>query len=137
MASDFACQLTEKAEADLEEIVSYIAVQLENPQAAAGFLNTLQNAIQEACSFPESGTLVVNDFLPQKNNSQKAGWQLYYVLFSQCENGNHLYFANPIRAQKSGRYPAGSEPFLTAIHEIQTFFTHSKAAMTYAPSMCI
>ena len=49
MASDFAYQLTEKAEADLDEIVSYIAVQLENPQAAAGFLNTLQNAIQEAC----------------------------------------------------------------------------------------
>ena len=67
MASDFTCQLTEKAEADLEEIVSYIAVQLENQQAATGFLNKLQDAIQEACSFPESGSLVINEFLPYKD----------------------------------------------------------------------
>lgn len=80
MASDFAYQLTEKAEADLEEIVSYIAIQLENSQAAAGFLNALQNAIQEACSFPESGTLVVNDFLPQKTIRKKlvGNYIMYY-----------------------------------------------------------
>ena len=42
----------------------YIAVQLENPQTATGVLNKLQAAIHEDCSFPESGTLVVNELLP-------------------------------------------------------------------------
>ena len=76
MASDFAWQLTEKAEADVEDI----AIQLENSQAAAGFLNALQNAIQEACSFPESGALVVNDFLPQKTIRKKlvGNYIMYY-----------------------------------------------------------
>lgn len=67
MGSEFSYQLTAKAEADLDGIVSYIAVQLENQQAAAGFLNKLQDAIQEACSFPESGSLVINEFLPYKD----------------------------------------------------------------------
>lgn len=67
MGSEFSYRLTAKAEADLDEIVSYISVQLENPQAAAGFLNKLQDAIQETCSFPESGSLVINEFLPYKD----------------------------------------------------------------------
>ena len=81
MASEFGYRLTEKAEADLDGIVSYIAVQLGNPQAAANFLDQLQAAIQEACSFPESGALVINGFLPCKTVRKKlvGSYILYYL----------------------------------------------------------
>lgn len=80
MASEFSYKLTTKAEEDLDEVVSYIAVQLENPQAATGFLNKLQVAIHEACSFPESGALIVNEFIPYKDIRQKlvGNYIMYY-----------------------------------------------------------
>ena len=87
MASEFSYKLTTKAEADLDEIVSYIAVQLENPQAATGFLNKLQDAIHEACSFPESGALVVNEFLPYKDIRKKlvGNYIMYYFTDMSAE----------------------------------------------------
>lgn len=80
MASKLVYKLTDKAEADLDEIVSYIAVQLENSHAATGFLNKLQDAIHEACSFPESGSPVINEFLPQKTIRKKpiGNYIMYY-----------------------------------------------------------
>ena len=80
MASEFCYKLTAKAEADLDGIVSYIAVQLENPQAAADFLNKLQDAAYEACSFPESGSQVSNEFLPYKGIRKKpvGSYIMYY-----------------------------------------------------------
>lgn len=81
MASEFTYKLTAKAATDLDEIVTYLAVQLENPQVAAGFLNKLQDAIQEACSFPESGSRVTNEFLPHKGIRQKlvGNYIMYYL----------------------------------------------------------
>jgi toxin ParE1/3/4 len=80
MTSEFSYKLTTKAEADLDEIVSYIAIQLENPQAATGILNKLQDAIHEACSFPESGSQVVNEFFPYKGIRKKlvGNYIMYY-----------------------------------------------------------
>ena len=80
MASEFSYKLTTKAEADLDGIVSYIAVQLENPRAAADFLNKLQDAIHEACSFPESGSPVINEFLPYNGIRKKlvGNYIMYY-----------------------------------------------------------
>lgn len=81
MACEFGYRLTGKAEADLDSILSYMAVQLANPQAAAAFLEKLQDAISEACSFPESGSLVDNEFLPCKTirKKQVGNYILYYV----------------------------------------------------------
>ena len=45
MASKFGCQLTKRAESDLDRIVSYIAVELANPQAASDFIEFLKNWI--------------------------------------------------------------------------------------------
>lgn len=80
MASKFVYKLTDKAEADLDGIVSYFAVQLENQQAATGFLNKLQDALHEACAFPESGSLVNNEFLPYKTIRKKlvGNYIMYY-----------------------------------------------------------
>ena len=61
---EFSYRFTEKANADLDEIVRYIAVELTNPKAASDFADTLHNVINEICTFPESGTIVSNEFVP-------------------------------------------------------------------------
>ena len=54
MESNFQYQLSLKAKADLEHIVSYIAINLSNPKAASKFIDKLNNTIDVICSFPES-----------------------------------------------------------------------------------
>ena len=81
MVSKFGYRLTKRAESDLDEIVSYIAVELENPQAASNFVNKLQANIEEARVFPESGSLVHNEFLQVENIRKKLIWNyiMYYL----------------------------------------------------------
>lgn len=57
-------KLTQQASDDLDEIVRYMAMELVNKKAARDFLDDIEETIQEACLFPESGVLVKNDFLP-------------------------------------------------------------------------
>ena len=81
MESEFRYRLTQRAEVDLDEIVSYIAVELANPQAASDFIDKLQDSIEEARSFPESGSLVQNDFLQMENVRKKlvGNYIMYYL----------------------------------------------------------
>lgn len=81
MESKFQYQLSQKAVADLDDIVSYIAVELSNPQAASDFMNTLQKAIEEARLFPESGTPVINEYLQDTEVRKKRvdNYTLYYL----------------------------------------------------------
>ena len=46
MESKWGYQLTQKADADLDDIVGYIAVELANPKAASDFVDKLQGAIE-------------------------------------------------------------------------------------------
>ena len=87
MACEFGYRLTGKAEADLGNILSYMAVQLANSQAAAAFLDKLQDAISEACLFPESGSPVDNEFLPCKTIRKKQVGNniLYYFPDEKAE----------------------------------------------------
>ena len=73
MESKWGYQLTQKADANLDDIVGYIAVELANPKAASDFVDKLQGAIEEARSFPENGSLVVNEFVPNRR-SEKNWW---------------------------------------------------------------
>ena len=79
MASEFGYFLTRRAEGDLDEILSYLPVQLSAPKAAADFLEKLQGAIREACAFPESGAPVDNAFLPKGTVRKKlvGSYMLY------------------------------------------------------------
>ena len=87
MACEFGYRLTGKAEADLDNILPYVSVQLSNPQAAATFLEKLQDVISEACSFPESGSPVDNEFLPCKaiRKKQVGNYILYYFPDEKAE----------------------------------------------------
>ena len=59
-------KLTARAQADLDEILGYLAVQLKNPPAAANFLSQFQSSVREVCAYPESSAPVDNEFLPTR-----------------------------------------------------------------------
>ncbi len=81
MESKWGYQLTQKANAELDDIVGYIAVELANPRAASDFVDRLQRVIEEARSFPESGSPVVNEFIPDMEVRKKlAGNYIMYYL---------------------------------------------------------
>lgn len=87
MASKFGSRLTKRAESDLDGIVSYITVDLANPQAASDFVDKLQDTIEEARAFPESGSLVDNEFLQIENMRKKlVGNCIKYYLLDVGEN---------------------------------------------------
>ena len=81
MASKFGYRLTKRAESDLDGIVSYIAVELANTQAASDFVDKLQDNIEEARAFPENGSLVHNEFLQVENVRKKliGNYIMYYL----------------------------------------------------------
>lgn len=81
MASKFGYQLTKRAESDLDGIVSYMAVELANPQAASDFVDKLKDNIDEARAFHESGSLVDNEFLQVENLRKKliGNYIMYYL----------------------------------------------------------
>lgn len=81
MASKYQYRLTKKAEADLDGIISYISVELSNPQAASDFADNLQNAIDEARSFPKSGSPVNNGYFSNVEARKKTvgNYIMYYL----------------------------------------------------------
>lgn len=81
MESKFKYQLTGKAEVDLDGIISYIALELANPQAATDFVDHLQKSIEETRLFPESGSPVVNEYLPITEVRKKFvdNYIMYYL----------------------------------------------------------
>lgn len=65
----------------MDSIIDYIAVELSNPKAASDFADNFQLAIEEARSFPESGSLVVNEYLPDIRIRKKiiGNYVMYYL----------------------------------------------------------
>lgn len=62
MKSKFKFQFTQRAVADLDDIVGYIAVELSNSKAASDFADKLQEAIEEVRLFLKNGFPVDNEF---------------------------------------------------------------------------
>ena len=81
MGSKYAYLLTQKAEADLDSIVSYLSLELANAKAASDFVNKLQDVIEETLLFPLSGSLVSNEFLPDTSVRKKVigNYVMYYL----------------------------------------------------------
>ena len=81
MTSNYQYHFTKKAEADLDEILSYISIELSNPEAAASFLKDLLAVIASICSVPKIGSIVENEFLPNREirKSRVGNYVLYYL----------------------------------------------------------
>lgn len=81
MTSNYQYNFTKKAETDLDEILSYISIELSNPDAAASFLKDLQAVLASICSVPKIGRIVDNEFLPNREirKSLVGNYVLYYL----------------------------------------------------------
>lgn len=77
----FQYRFSKKAEADLDEILSYISIELSNSDAASGFLKDLQTVIDSICAIPKMGRIVENEFLPdrEERKSLVGNYILYYL----------------------------------------------------------
>lgn len=54
------------AQADMESIFEYIAVELANPAAAIKQINDFEKAFDNVCSFPESCPYIENEYVKDK-----------------------------------------------------------------------
>lgn len=80
MAYDF--RFTEKASVDLDEILHYISVELDNSFAASAFMEKLEQIIDEIRLFPKCGSLVDNELIAVKDIRKVpiSNYMLYYRL---------------------------------------------------------
>lgn len=87
MAFKYGYVLTRNAVDDFDEIVRYIAHELGNPTAAFRFLDKLKQAIDETCTFPESGSRVINEFLSGYTVRSKlvGSYMMYYLADSETK----------------------------------------------------
>ena len=65
MESKYFYQFTKSAKNDLEQILHYIKVELNNPTAATSFINKFQESVTNIQLFPKSCPKVTNKFLPE------------------------------------------------------------------------
>ena len=81
MASDFNYRFTEKASDDLDEILKYMSIQLDNKAAAKDFFDKVTESINRICSFPELGKLVQNELLTRNDVRRVVidNYILYYI----------------------------------------------------------
>ena len=74
--------LTEMAEGDIDEILSYIKDELFNPVAASDFLKELEKKTEEICNNPGKGRIVENEFLKRDDIRRfiVKNYIAYYVI---------------------------------------------------------
>ena len=82
MKSKFNYLFTHRAIRDVEDILSYISIELDNKKAASDFLTKLENIIDETVLFPESGALVENRFIGNYNVRKKTidNYLMFYTV---------------------------------------------------------
>lgn len=85
MVCEYQLQMTQRAEADLDEIVGYIRNELENETAAKAILGDIVKCMERLCVFPESGSLVLADYLPGVRMRRKivGNYILYYRVLKE------------------------------------------------------
>lgn len=80
MDSEFSYQYAHRAYEDVDKILTYMTQELQNPTAAANFLNNLTEAIAEICLFPQSGLSVFNGII-QHAGVRKVHFQQYVLYY--------------------------------------------------------
>ncbi len=80
MGCEYQYRMTNRAVLDVRETVSYFRNELQNEKAAATWMNDVEKCIGQLCIFPESGTIVYAEYLPQAQVRKKGSPKLYIVL---------------------------------------------------------
>ena len=78
----FTWLLTEIAEADVDDILDYMANTLVNPDAATAFTDELGEKLEEVCKAPKTGRLVENEFLKMEGVRRISvkNYIVYYII---------------------------------------------------------
>lgn len=76
----FNYSFTDAAKEDLDEILSYISKELANPKAALTFIDNVEKAISQLIEFPQSGSVVENEYIKTENIRKVpiGNYMLYY-----------------------------------------------------------
>lgn len=88
MASEYSFQLTAAAQEDFENIVSYMAIMLENPKAASDFADDIENTLADLCRVPLKGAIVENPYLVVKDVRFLAIRQ--YIIYYLVDMDRHM-----------------------------------------------
>ena len=93
MISNDQYRFTKNAKSDLDEILSYISVELSNPDAAASFLKDLQAVLASICSVPKIGRIVENEFLPDRGIRKSLVGNYVLCYFPDINEIASMFFA--------------------------------------------
>lgn len=82
---EYEFELTEKANNDIEGILYYLSKRLMSPQSAAHFMDALMNGFNRICTFPESGEVLENKFVPTDmiRKSLIGRYVIYYLIMKR------------------------------------------------------
>ena len=61
---EYEFELTAKANNDIEGILYYLSKELMTPKSATHFMDALMKGFNRICTFPESGEVLDNKFVP-------------------------------------------------------------------------
>lgn len=61
---EYEFELTEKENNDIEGILYYLSRELMTPKSATHFMDALMRGFNQICTFPESGEVLDNKFVP-------------------------------------------------------------------------
>lgn len=67
MDNKYKLKIYPSAQADMEQIFRYIAVDLCNPTAALDQINDFEKAFENVCTFPQSCPFVNNEYVKDKS----------------------------------------------------------------------
>ena len=81
--------LTENANADVEEILEYMTTELANPDAAAAFVDAMDEKLEEVCRAPKIGRLVENPYF-KRTDVRKILVKDYIVYYLIDEDKNQI-----------------------------------------------
>lgn len=87
MLCEYRYELTERAVKDLDEIAGYLRDDLDNARAAMSLLYEVSKCVQRLCSFPASGSRILEEYLPEKNVRKVivGNYILYYRVLKEQE----------------------------------------------------
>ena len=86
MESKYSYQFTKSAKNDLEQILHYIKVELNNSTAATSFTNKFQEAVSNIQLFANSCPKVINKFLSESIIIRKKLISNYVLYYSVNDN---------------------------------------------------
>ncbi|MBQ8885910.1 MAG: type II toxin-antitoxin system RelE/ParE family toxin [Clostridia bacterium] len=67
MGNNHALNIFPSAQADMEQIFEYIALELCNPAAAIGLIDEFEKGFENVCAFPESCPYIQNEYVKDKS----------------------------------------------------------------------